>query len=187
MCIGVGFNTSDAARQAEGRLTTNTTLTGTALQDQLGDVYIYEDCLYPRLDNRPADYVQCSPVFLYITDDENYDTYNNINHAFTVSTKYNVQWESVNGRVSINNGFATLNSVGDDTLICRLGEFKKHIPITINSINNAVFGFCSGGPYTLTLKADPEDAAELTGEGKYYGGEWAIYTAIPNPCYTFLY
>ncbi|MDR0926432.1 MAG: hypothetical protein LBO69_01525, partial [Ignavibacteria bacterium] len=50
MCPYGGINGVDVPGQAEGKLTTNATLTGTALQSILGaDDWVYEDSLYPRL------------------------------------------------------------------------------------------------------------------------------------------
>ena len=86
-----GKNNVDIMLIAEGRLTTDTTLTGFALDTLLGNEYTYEDCLYPRLGEHFANYVQCSPIFLYIGDSLNYDTHDAINHCFVVSTKYGVK------------------------------------------------------------------------------------------------
>ena len=82
-----GLNNADVVGFAEGRLNP----TGFALESLLGVDYIYEDCLYPRLGNEEYDYVQASPVFLYIGDDLDYDTHDDINHCFMVSTKYGVR------------------------------------------------------------------------------------------------
>ncbi|MDR0927768.1 MAG: hypothetical protein LBO69_08395, partial [Ignavibacteria bacterium] len=130
MCPYGGINGVDVAGQAEGKLTTNGTLTGTALQSILGtDDWVYEDSMYPRLKcfdtmtasdaYRKEGYDGASPVFLHIEDDANYDKHNSVTHCFKVSMKHGVTWESANGRVSIDaDGNVALLSLGWDTLTC---------------------------------------------------------------------
>lgn len=178
---------------SQGKLTNNKEICGTALQPALGDAYIYETCLYPRLKNMPIEepgYVAASPVFLR-ANSTSYDTYDNIRYCFKVSNKYGVKWRCKNGKIEINNntGHVRLLSKGEDTLYAYLNtkyghEAVKTIPINIvDIINDGMYGDCD---FALILKTNPEEAAILTGEGQYETGEKAIYKAVPNKCYRFI-
>ena len=188
-----GYNNKDIINEAEGRLTNNLSITGNAIRTQLGNNYIYEDCMYPRLGNHPAHIVAASPIFLNISEDNiDYDIYDNINHCFTISDKYDVKWESINGRVTINGTIVTLNSIGYDTLVCSIGDFKKIIPIRINSINNnlAVINtdcFTDDFDFSLSTRSSDISKGTTTGNGSFKKNVKVFISAIPIECYHFVY
>ena len=171
------------ATTAQGRLTVN--MVGNALQNILGNAYIYEDSLYPRLKNMPIEepgYVAASPVFLRVNSDSDFDTYDKVRYCFKVSTKYGVQWRSKNNRVEINNstGWVRLLSTGKDTLTAYLmtqygHEATKIIPINITNIIPC---------YLLVLKVNPEKSGTATIIGTT--GSQVVISAVPDTCYRFV-
>ena len=96
------------------------------------------------------------------------------------------------GHISINCSIAMLNSIGEDTLICSLGDYRKYIPVRVNSINNDLSlldNTCYGtgsNVYTLTLKSDPEVASVLIGQDTYEECDYAVFSAFPYNCYRFV-
>ncbi|MDR0926400.1 MAG: hypothetical protein LBO69_01365 [Ignavibacteria bacterium] len=199
MCPYGGLNGVDVAGQAEGKLTTNATLTGTALQSILGtDDWVYEDSMYPRLKcfdtmwaapdaYRKAGYVGASPVFLHIEDEANYDKHNSVTHCFKVSMKHGVTWSSANGRVSIDaDGNVTLLSLGWDTLTCSImTQFgipvKKQVPI------NIIDTLCSVPSFKVITKPNIVAGGTTTPDTTFaLGGDSVVITATAADCYHFV-
>ena len=188
-----GYNDKDYPYEAEGRLTNNLNITGDILKNYLGNNYIYDDCMYPRLGNHPAHIVAATPIFLNIAENNiDYDVYDNINYCFTLSDKYDVKWESTEGLVTINGTIVLLNDIGYDTLICSIGDFKKYIPIRINSINNNLANintdcFIEGIDFYLSTQTLDANKGTVTGIGSYKKNEKVEISAIPKDCYHFVY
>ncbi|MCL2038889.1 MAG: hypothetical protein FWG85_00490 [Bacteroidetes bacterium] len=204
MCIYGGIRNEDILGMAEGHLTKE--MIGWELQDKLGDEdWVYADNLYPTLkflENHTIAKIARSPAYL---DDEDttqhpfnyrshgYDVHCNIRKCFSVNIENNVVWTKTYDNVSI----VPKDSIYDIVFLEKLGEdvmysgiftdwryVKKTIPITIADISKP----CDLFPriFNLVLKDNPEGSATLIGEGEYEEGEYAIYEAIPNDCYTFI-
>jgi len=95
-------------------------------------VWIFEQELYPRLDNHPVSYLAASPIHLSVNSATGmFDNVNDITQNFYIPHRNGVSWRSEYLIVDINpmTGIATI-SVGSndsDTLIAILGIFEKKL------------------------------------------------------------
>ena len=129
----------DVEGKAEGLLTTE--MTGFALQSVLGDGWSYAEGRYPiplGLENDSISLLAATPIYLKFTDQQNYNTVDSVSANFTVGLENNVVWNETYGRVSFDDEYATLLSLGYENLVVSLGDYKKEIPINILDIETSI-------------------------------------------------
>ncbi|MDD4848879.1 MAG: GLUG motif-containing protein, partial [Bacteroidales bacterium] len=109
------------------------------------------------------------PAFFSV-DAEHHDveTINNIHKDFTISTYPGYTWETQEGHISFSGVNATINSIGNDTIVLRQGNNVRLIPATIIQCN-ATGGqigsnqSCCAGTYTARFT----NITSATGTGTY--------------------
>ena len=122
----------DVEGKAEGLLTTE--MTSFALQSVLGDGWSYAEGRYPiplGLENDSMALVAATPVYLHFETEDDYNHVDSVTRDFTVGLENNVVWNETFGKVSFNDEYATLLSLGYENLVVSLGDYKKEIPINI--------------------------------------------------------
>ncbi|MGI6321174.1 MAG: T9SS type A sorting domain-containing protein [Bacteroidales bacterium] len=122
----------DVEGKAEGLLTTE--MTGFTLQSVLGDGWSYAEGRYPiplGLENDSISLLVATPIYLKFTDQQNYNTVDSVSANFTVGLENNVVWNETYGRVSFDDEYATLLSLGYENLVVSLGDYKKEVYINI--------------------------------------------------------
>ena len=119
---------------AEGKLTSQLVGTSPELQAMLGDGWSYAEGRYPiplGLENDSMALVAATPVYLHFETEDDYNHVDSVTRDFTVGLENNVVWNETFGKVSFNDEYATLLSLGYENLVVSLGDYKKEIPINI--------------------------------------------------------
>ncbi|MCL2038980.1 MAG: T9SS type A sorting domain-containing protein [Bacteroidetes bacterium] len=173
-----GLSDADVTGQAEGRNTSE--MIGSELGAAISpkNIWSFSDGNYPiisALSTNIYAQVASSPAIL---DEENLR--NSINKHFSVSMSNGVDWTSRNSKIAFTSGNAKLNLTGLDTIMCSKGDARKLLPIWILSVPNEQY-------YDLIVEAEPSVGGVVTGTGMYLHNTRVIYTADPNPYYTFMY
>ena len=125
-----------------GLLTTQ--MTGSALEEALGDGWTFTDGMYPRpsdIAHTPTVIAASTPIWLDFEDEENYETIIDVNTPFMVQNddNLNVTWVHYGTGTAldcsdIENGFVSLAALGYDTIACYINdELYKLIPIVVNN------------------------------------------------------
>ncbi|MGI6320004.1 MAG: T9SS type A sorting domain-containing protein [Bacteroidales bacterium] len=124
---------------AKGLLTTD--ITGFALQEILGDGWSYAEGRYPiplGLENDSMALVAATPVYLHFETEDDYNHVDSVTKDFTVGLENSVVWNETYGRVSFDDEYASLLSLGYENLVVNLGDYKKEVYINILDIETSI-------------------------------------------------
>ncbi len=129
----------DVEGKAEGLLTTE--ITGFALQSVLGGGWSYAEGRYPiplGLENDSMALVAATPVYLHFETEDDYNHVDSVTKDFTVGLENSVVWNETYGRVSFDDEYASLLSLGYENLVVNLGDYKKEVYINILDIETSI-------------------------------------------------
>ncbi|NLN74622.1 MAG: T9SS type A sorting domain-containing protein, partial [Bacteroidales bacterium] len=119
---------------AEGKLTTQLIGTSPELQSMLGDGWSYAEGRYPiplGLENDSMALVAATPVYLHFETEDDYNHVDSVTRDFTVGLENSVVWNETYGRVSFDDEYASLLSLGYENLVVSLGDYQKEVYINI--------------------------------------------------------
>jgi hypothetical protein len=75
--------------------------------------------------------VAATPVYLHFETEDDYNHVDSVTRDFTVGLENSVVWNETYGRVSFDDEYASLLSLGYENLVVSLGDYQKEVYINI--------------------------------------------------------
>ncbi|MDL2262602.1 T9SS type A sorting domain-containing protein, partial [Bacteroidales bacterium OttesenSCG-928-I21] len=148
----------DIFEQAEGKLTNQLTGTSPELQAMLGDDWSYAENRYPiplGFENDSVILLATTPIWLYHSNENSYNTVDSVSQNFIVGLENNVQWTVVGEKVALEDNNAVLLNTGTERLVANLGDYSKTIKINISRLPESITHKISGY-ITSDMQAIPD-------------------------------